>query len=68
MSIFARKRARAVRKFAGFHAREQIEIFLDRTIAKRTFLADPAIFVGLFRRHVVDVCFAFFDELDARNS
>ena len=55
--------ARAVGKFACFHAREQIEIFLHRTIAKRPLFAEPAIFVGLLRRHVADVGFAFAHEL-----
>ncbi len=55
--------ARAVGKFARFHAREQIEVFFDRAIAKRSILAEPAIFVGLSRRHVADVGLAFAHEL-----
>ena len=31
--------ARAVRKFAGAHAAEQVEIFLDRAVAERAVLA-----------------------------
>ena len=53
------QRARAIGKFARFHPREQIEIFFDRAIAKRTLLPEPAIFVGLLRRHVADVGLAF---------
>ena len=50
------QRARAIREFARFHAREEIEVFFDRTIAKRTFLAEPAILVGLLRGHVANEC------------
>ena len=58
------QRARAIREFARFHSRKQVEIFLDRPIAKRTFLSEAAIFVRFLRRHVVNVGLAFAHELD----
>ena len=60
------QRSRAIGKFARLHPREQIEIFLDRSIAKRAFLPEPAIFIRFLRRHVTDVGLAFAHELDAR--
>ncbi len=67
MSILARRHARAVRKLAGLHAREQIEIFFDRTIAIRAFLARlgqrAAIFADFVGAQVIHVSFAGLDQL-----
>ena len=63
MSIFARKRARAIGKLARLHPREQIEVLLDGAIAKRALLPDATILVRFFRRHVANVGFPGANEL-----
>ena len=57
------QRPRAIGKFASFHAREEIEIFLDGAIAKRAFLAEPAKFVRLFRRQIIRRKLCLWDQL-----
>ena len=54
---------RAVGKFACLHAREQIEVFFHGAVLKRSILSEPPVFVGLSRRHIADVGFAFAHEL-----
>ncbi len=54
---------RAVGKLTCFHPREQIEVFFYRAVAKRSISPEPPVFVGLSRRHVADVGFAFTHEL-----
>ena len=57
-------------KFSGIHALEQIEVFLYRTIAKRTFDTglgrSSFLFGNLFGCLFVDVCFAFFDHANGK--
>ena len=55
--------ARAIGKFARFHARKQVEVFFHGAVAKRSVLAEPPVFVGFSWRHVADVGFAFAHEL-----
>ncbi len=59
--------ARAVGKFAGLHAREQIQVFFDRSVAIGALLARlgpcAALLPQLIRRQVVDIRFARADQL-----
>ena len=60
------QRARAVRKLADLHATKEIEIFRNRTMAIRTFLAAleiAAILGDLLRRQIADISLAGLDEL-----
>jgi len=60
------KRLAALGEFAVFHALEQVEILLDRTIAvgRDSGLADiAAVFPRLLRRQVADIREALFDQL-----
>ena len=54
----------AVRKFAGFHSFKQVAIFRNGAIAKSAFFSETTKLVGLFRRHVIDISFAFVDQLE----
>ena len=58
---------RAVCELAGLHATEEIEVFLNRTISVRAFLARlrqrAAICLDFLGREVVDIGEAFLDEL-----
>ncbi len=60
--------ARAVGEFTGLHAREQVEVFLNRTVTERAVLARfgqaATVFLGLLRGKVVDVGLAGLDQLD----
>ena len=58
------QRPRPVRKFAGFHPFKQVTIFRNGTIAKTAFFSETTKLVGLFRRHVIDVTFAFVYQLE----
>src|SRR6185295_571040 len=55
-------------EFPGAHASEQVEIFRDRAVTKRTVAARlgqrSAVFPNLVGREVVDVGLAVLDELD----
>src|SRR5207237_7489345 len=55
---------RAIRKFARFHSRKQIHVFLNGAAAKRTLSSEAAEFVRLVWWHFVDVSFSFADKLD----
>ena len=59
--------ARAVGKFAGPHAAEQIEIFLDRAVAERAVLARlgqrAAVGAHLVLRLIVDIGLAGADQM-----
>ena len=56
------QRASAIGKFARFHSRKQIEIFIDRTVAKAAVLSETAILVRFLGSHVINVRLAFADE------
>ena len=58
------QRARPVGKFPRFHSRKQIEVFLDRAIAKVTRLPQAAICVRFLGSHIADISFAFADKVD----
>ena len=60
---FRAQRARAIGKLAGFHSRKQIETFINRPLAKAAGLSQTAIFVRVFARRVINVRFAFADEI-----
>ena len=68
MSIFARRTARAIGKFPGAHALEQIQILFDRAVAIRAVFARfgqrAAILANLLGRQIVDVGLAILDQLD----
>ena len=61
---FGAQGARAIRKFAGLHACEQVEILFDAAIAVRAFLAGfgegAAVFADLVGGEVADVRLAGF--------
>ena len=63
---FRAQHARAVRKFAGLHAAEQVEVFLHRAVAERRVLAGfrqrAAVDADLFLRLVVDIGMAGLDQ------
>ena len=58
----------AVGEFAGAHALEEIEVFLDRARAERTVLAGffrgAAVGLGVLGVEIANVGFTAFDELD----
>ena len=56
------ERAFAVGELPVPHAREQVEVFLDATIAVRAFLGLTAVFVGFIRGQIADVSFALFNQ------
>ena len=62
------QRARAVRKFAGAHALEQVEVLFDAAIAIGAFFAGlgerSAILANFFGAQVADVGLALLDQLD----
>ena len=53
---------RAVGKFPGLHAREQIEILGHAAMAERAFLGLTAILVRVVRREIADEGFALLDQ------
>ncbi len=59
----------AVRKLAGFHAREEVEVFFDRTLAVGAVFAGifegATVFADLVGGLVVDIGQAFFDQRDS---
>ena len=61
---------RAVGELPGPHAREQIEVLLDRSVAIRALAAGlgqrPAVLADLVRRLAVDVRLAALDQMHAR--
>ena len=65
---FRPQHSRPIGKLSGLHALKQIQIFFDRTNAKRTvfprFSQRAAMLADLFRRKIVDVRLAIFDQLD----
>ncbi len=67
MSILARRTRRAVGELAGFHAGEEVEIFLDRAVAIGAVLSrfgeGAAVLADLVGGEVIDVGFAGLDEL-----
>ncbi|MNZ42115.1 hypothetical protein D3C78_596830 [compost metagenome] len=60
--------ALAVLELAGFHAREQVEVLVNRTLAERAVLARrgqvATVFLGLFRGQVANIGLAGLDQLD----
>ncbi|MCY1429457.1 hypothetical protein D9M71_453750 [compost metagenome] len=62
------QRTGAVRELAGLHAREQVEVLLDGTVAERAVAAGlgqaAAIGARFFRRKVADIGLAGLDQVD----
>ena len=67
---FCAESVASVREFAIFHTLEQIEIFLNRTVAVWALLTrfgqSAAVFAHLVSAQIVNICFAFFDEFDCK--
>ncbi len=68
MSILRAQHARAVGELAGAHAREEVEVLLDRPVPPRTLAAGlgerAAVLADLVGGEVVDVGLAGPDEVD----
>ena len=56
------QRPSAIGKLARFHSRKQIEIFINRAVAKAAGLSETAICVRFLGSHVINVRLAFANE------